>query len=106
MQFNNFTEFWPFYLSQHTKPRTRFWHFIGTTTVFAWLISAIVYQNAWLVLGAPVTAYALAWYSHFFVEGNKPATFGHPFWSLRADFKMYGLMLIGRLDRELEKLEK
>lgn len=61
-------------------------------------------RNAWWLLGASVAAYALAWFSHFFIEGNKPATFGHPFWSLRADFRMYGRMLTGQLGRELERL--
>ncbi|KAG5550225.1 hypothetical protein RHGRI_015253 [Rhododendron griersonianum] len=42
-----------------------------------------------------VFGYGFAWYSHFFVKGNVPATFGHPFWSLMCEFKMFGLMLAG-----------
>jgi hypothetical protein len=105
MEFKDYQEFWPFYLSQHSKRSTRAWHFVGTSFVFVFLIAALITLNFWLVLLAPVTAYAFAWFSHFFIEGNKPATFGHPIWSLRADFRMYRLMLLGKLDKELEKFK-
>ncbi|WP_346009420.1 Mpo1-like protein, partial [Streptomyces exfoliatus] len=36
----------------------------------------------------------------FLIEGNNPATFGHPAWSLRGDVRMIRMMLAGR-DREL-----
>ena len=42
-----------------------------------------------------------AWYAHFFVEGNKPATFGHPFYSLVADYRMLFLMMAGRMDEQV-----
>jgi hypothetical protein len=94
MNFRNYQEFWPFYLQQHSKRTTRAWHFVGTSCVFVCVVLAIVLANYWLLLLAPVIAYGLAWFSHFFIEGNKPATFGHPFWSLRADFQLYGSMLL------------
>jgi hypothetical protein len=104
MHFKDYEEFWPFYLSQHSKPATRIWHFIGTSFVFVFLILAVVTLNFWWLLAAPVIAYSFAWFSHFFIEGNKPATFGHPLWSLRADFRMYRLMLFGQLQRELDMI--
>lgn len=102
--FATFEEFWPFYLAQHSKLLTRWWHFIGTTLVFVCLFCAVAY-TPWFLLAAPVLAYGLAWYSHFFVEGNKPATFGHPLWSLLADFRMYLYMLLGKLDQEYHRYQ-
>ncbi len=101
-QFADYDEFWPFYLSQHSKPKTRAWHFVGTSFVFLFIIFA-VFVKWWLVFLAPVVAYGLAWYSHFLIEGNKPATFGHPVWSLRADFRMYFYILRGKIGEELDK---
>ncbi|MFE1246124.1 Mpo1-like protein [Fictibacillus sp. NPDC058756] len=105
MEFKNYEEFWPFYLSQHSKPSTRAWHFVGTSFVFIFIILA-VWKSLLFLLLAPVVAYGIAWFSHFFVEGNKPATFGHPFWSLIADFRMYRMILFGQLGNELTKLSK
>ncbi|MDN4527257.1 DUF962 domain-containing protein [Fictibacillus fluitans] len=101
-EIKTFEEFWVFYLSQHSKKSTRAWHFTGTSLVFIFLALGAT-TNAWFLLAAPISAYSLAWYSHFFVEGNKPATFGHPLWSLRADFRMFFFTLTGRLEHELKK---
>ena len=59
--------------------------------------------NLWLLVAVPVVGYAFAWYAHFFVEHNRPATFGHPFYSLYADYRMLFLMMAGRMDHEVAK---
>ncbi|MEZ4751368.1 MAG: DUF962 domain-containing protein [Bdellovibrionota bacterium] len=95
----NFQEFWPFYLSEHSRPATRFFHFVGTSFGLLCLGTALVKQDPlWLPIGL-VGSYGLAWFSHFFIEKNRPATFQYPVWSFLGDFKMYGQMWCGKLWR-------
>jgi hypothetical protein len=62
----------------------------------------VLVDPLWL-LAAPLAGYGFAWIGHFFFEHNKPATFTYPLWSLRADFRMFRLTLLGRMDRELAR---
>ncbi|WOL14939.1 hypothetical protein Cni_G23720 [Canna indica] len=106
MNCRSLEEFWAFYVSQHSKPATRRWHFAGTLSALLSLFTALLFGRWLLLLAAPLLGYGLAWYSHFFVEGNVPATFGHPFWSFLCDLKMFALMLTGQMDREIKRLGK
>ena len=78
-------------------------HYAGTA-LGAGLLAAGLSAGDWrLIAAAPAAGYAMAWIAHFTVEGNRPATFGHPAWSLYSDFRMLALWLGGRLTGELEK---
>lgn len=99
--YKSFEEFWPFYLREHSKPRTRAFHYVGTSLVVALALAALVTGRWWLLLAMPVAGYAFAWLSHAAIERNRPATFTYPAWSLRADFKMWWLWLTGRLGPDL-----
>jgi hypothetical protein len=101
-RFTTYEEFWPFYVSQHSRPSTRRWHFAGTTLGLAALATGLVVSPRWALL-APVVAYGSAWIGHFFFEQNRPATFTHPWWSLRGDVRMYRLMLAGRMGPEVAR---
>ena len=102
-EYRSFAEFWPFYLREHSKPRTRALHYAGTSLVVAIaLFAALTGRWLWL-LAIPLAGYGFAWVAHFQVEKNRPATFTYPLWSLAADFKMGWLWLTGRLGPELER---
>ena len=102
-RFHTFDEFWPFYVNEHAHPLNRALHFVGTTGVLACVGVAALTGSPLPLLAAPLCGYGFAWVGHFLVEKNLPATFRYPLWSLRADFVMYGKILTGRMDDELER---
>lgn len=102
--FKNFSEFWPFYLMEHTHPKNRKLHFVGTTLGLLALTIGISVGPTWLAWCSPVFGYAFAWIGHFFVQKNKPATFKYPVWSFMGDFKLYYYTITGRVKDEYKKL--
>lgn len=99
----SFSAFWPFYLRQHARPRTRALHYIGTSLVVLLALAAFATGRWGLLAALPLAGYFFAWVGHYAVEKNRPATFTYPLWSLVADFRMWWLWLTGRLAPELER---
>lgn len=95
--FRNYDEFFRFYLEQHSSRANRAMHACGTLLGVAVVITAFALEHPWFALLWLPIGYGFAWTGHFFMEHNKPATFGHPFWSFISDFRMLGLMLAGKL---------
>ena len=103
-EFRSFEEFWPFYVKEHQKKSTRVMHFVGTTAAMAFLAGGLLTKRRWLLALAPIAGYGPAWISHFFIEKNRPASFKHPLWSLRADFVMWSKMVRFQMDDEVERI--
>ncbi|MBM4232533.1 MAG: DUF962 domain-containing protein [Gammaproteobacteria bacterium] len=97
MSFKTFQEFYPFYLGEHANRTSRRLHVVGTLGAMLQFALAVVQgQPRWLLTGL-LTGYALAWIGHYFFEKNTPATFKHPLYSLRGDFRMAREVLTGRI---------
>ena len=100
---SNYSEFWDFYVQEHSRPATRILHFMGTSlglVLLVWFIAS----GRWYYFPFSLAAgYAFAWFAHFFVEKNKPATFQYPLWSFISDYKMMWYMVTGRMGKELER---
>ena len=96
-KFNSFKEFYPFYLSEHSKPLTKLLHAIGSTLVIG-LIIFTLFSYKWKTLFfAPFAGYGFAWISHFFIEKNKPATFKFPIYSFIGDWIMLKDIITGKV---------
>jgi len=99
--FANYEEFFAFYLEEHSDRRNRILHAVGTGLGLAVVVGAFVFRHPLYALAWPIVSYGFAWTGHFLLEGNKPASFGHPFWSFISDFRMLWLMLTGRLHHRM-----
>jgi len=98
-----YDEFWLRYLRAHAKPQTRALHYCGSLLALLCLVLAIWRLDWRWLIAAPVIGYAFAWGAHFGLEGNRPETFGHPFWSLFSDFRMLALWITGQLGPHLRR---
>ena len=96
-RYGSLSEFYPFYLSEHTNRTCRRLHFVGTSIALVLLVAAVATQNWWLIAVALVQGYAFAWAGHLFFEHNRPATFRHPWLSFLGDWRMWWEMLTGRI---------
>ena len=102
----NYAEFWDFYVQEHSQPMTRLLHFIGTTLSLV-LLTWIFRTGNWIYFPLCfVIGYAFAWFSHFVIEKNKPATFQYPLWSFISDYKMSFYMLTGKMNAEVERVSQ
>ena len=101
--FTSFDEFFPYYVGQHSKRATRLVHFAGTHLGALSAVVGVATGRRRMVAAFPVISYGFAWFSHFVIEGNNPASFGHPLWSLRGDLIMLAMMWQGR-DGELDSI--
>ena len=96
-KFNSFIEFYPFYLSEHSKKMTKILHVIGSLGVIV-LVTSSIYLSKWsLLYYAPLCGYGFAWIGHFFFEKNRPATFSYPLYSFLGDWVMLKDILIGKV---------
>jgi hypothetical protein len=101
-----FEEFWPYYVSQHLHPATRAIHVGATSAALACGTAGLALFNPVLVAAAPVIGYGPAWLSHFTIEKNKPASFGHPFWSFRADLRQVRKFYARTLEAEVQRVRQ
>ena len=71
-RFRRYRAFWPYYVSEHSRPGTRRMHFIGTTGSVALVVVAGVLGEPLLLIAALVCGYFFAWLSHS-VDRAQPA---------------------------------
>tara|TARA_B100000683_G_C12449404_1_gene539481 strand:- start:701 stop:1051 length:351 start_codon:yes stop_codon:yes gene_type:complete len=96
-KYQNFAEFYPFYITEHQNRTSRLLHVLGTGFVLSELIALIVfYAPTFYYVALPLTGYGFAWVGHFFFEKNRPATFQYPLWSLRGDFLLFWEVCTGK----------
>lgn len=100
---STYRAFWPVYVNEHQNKHNRMLHFAGTALVLVSLFLGLA-ESPWFFFGVPVFGNGPAWLGHYFFERNFRATLRHPLWSLVAEFQMFALMCLGRMDREVKRM--
>ena len=94
--YKTFKDFYPYYIEEHSKPKTKLLHFIGTSISLFFLVQLVITFDPIYLIYALLSGYGFAWVAHFFIEKNKPATFTYPFYSFIGDHKMFVEILMGK----------
>jgi len=87
-------------------PANRALHFVGTSIVILLAVYALVTGAPKYLLFMPLAGYGFAWFGHFVLEKNRPATFKYPLYSLGSDFVMFAHILTGQIDKKVEEAHK
>ncbi|WP_420470892.1 Mpo1-like protein [Brevundimonas sp. FT23042] len=95
-RYQSFSQFYPFYIHEHSNKTCRRIHIVGSALVLGALAMAVATLNPWWLLAMPVIGYGFAWVGHFFFEKNRPATFKYPLWSLMGDWRMFFETISGK----------
>lgn len=104
--YTTFWDFYPYYLTEHARPVNRTMHFLGTSLVIACFIFGILRADWRLFVLMPLCGYSFAWFGHFILEKNRPATFKYPFYSLGSDFVMFFHIITGQINEKVDEAHK
>lgn len=97
-------EFWDFYVSEHANPLNRLLHFVGTSLGMVLLVWFLLSGKYLFIPLCFLCGYGFAWFGHFIIEKNKPATFKYPLWSFISDYVMLFYMLTGKMNKEVDRV--
>lgn len=99
----DYGDFYLYYLREHAHPDCRKLHYVGTSIVLLCGLMLALTGNLWWLVAMPLAGYGFAWFAHFSIEKNRPATFRYPVWSLMSDFVMYFRWATGKIDDDLAR---
>ena len=95
----SFEEYYQYYLTLHQNKWTRRFHVLGQGMTV--LFSTYIFINwYWYLIPAiPFIVYPFAWFSHYYIEKNKPAAFSRPLWAKACDWVMLKDWILGKVER-------
>src|SRR5262245_48117210 len=102
----DFEDFWPYYVREHRAAACRLLHFIASGLCLGCLVPTFVTGKLRFVPLGLALGSGSASIGYFFVRRNKPASFYYPLSSFRAEWRMWRLLLLGRMREEVKRLER
>jgi hypothetical protein len=104
-EFNDFEEFWQYFLTSHRHPANRWAHVALVAVAARGVVRAARKRSLKPLLGGAAAASAIAMLSHKFIEGSRPERRGgNPTWSARALGRLVVRTLNGSIDADLANL--
>src|SRR5262245_7744705 len=100
----SFKDFWPVYLRAHHSPASQAFHLGGLALSVALAAALLSCGMVFFLVLAVAPAQIGAAIGHKLSPRKERAVEDHPDWAALADLKMCGLMLTGRLEREMARL--
>ena len=67
-RYKTFKDFYPYYIEEHSKPKTKLLHFIGTSISLFFLVQLVITFDPIYLIYALLSGYGFAWVAHFFIE--------------------------------------
>jgi hypothetical protein len=101
---DGFAAFWPEYVRMHARPETQRLHALATATAIAVGVAAVCLRQPLLALVAILADHAIAQVAHRLFERNATKPWRHPPWHLRAELRMFRLVLSGKMDAETRRV--
>ena len=101
---STFNEFWPRYLRSHGSRASQAFHFGGLVLSLALAAALLSCGMVFFLVLAIVPAQIGAAIGHKLSPRRDRAVEDHPDWAALADLRMCGLMVTGRLEREIAAL--
>jgi hypothetical protein len=95
--FEFFDAFYALYMQGHQNAWNRRVHLVGWLLGAACGLIGLLQANWWLVLLAPLPGLVAIWLGHWVIEPTGSIEFKHPLLTARANLRMFGQMLSGRL---------
>ena len=100
-----FDDYWIGYLAGHSKPLTRYLHYLGLFFAPLAGIAASLLYAWWAFLVIIPLCYLIALFTHPLLEHNRNKPFAErPLWSAIALLRMLALDLTGRLGPHLHRI--
>jgi hypothetical protein len=104
MTVQTFDEYWLAYLAGHSKPTTRFLHYVGLFAAPLLGLAGSFFVTWWAFFVVAPLFYVIAYFTHPYLEHNSNKPFAdRPLWSAIAFLRMLWLDLTGRLGKQIDR---
>lgn len=98
-----FEEFWPHYVRLHSRRETQELHALGTVACGVCVVLGLALHRPLMFLVGVAIDHVIAQASHRVYQRNATKPWRHPLWHVRAELRMFRLVLTGKMAEETQR---